>query len=262
MANLKLHQLFRLAREMQEISQTEVLAPVEKKQPSLSSYEKKGKATLSPETLEAMAPILKINKKYISNRSENPFVSNDLIKMFFIESMLGKIDYDFIHFLYTANKKLDVLFLYPPIPSIIRIFAHLGTFPVYAITIRDDAGNVFLFRRKNGNIVLASVTGTENLELEISENARKEGKRVSFNRILIENELYTKISNWEDVTKEDIERLFLPENQIPVLKEREYSIVMKLIKILRAGIISYEDIERFIEDKSKDKKIKKTARRS
>lgn len=257
MVKFELHQLFRIARESQKINQKALTGPVEKKQPSLSNFEK-GKTPLSQETLRRIAPMLSINPAYVSDPTRNPLSSPGLIKMFFSESMLGKIDFDFIRFLYEANRSLDFLFLYPPISNVVKIIAFLGAFPVYAIALRDGDGNVILFRRENGNILVGgSVPFTENLELELSESARRDNKGVSFSRILINDDAYRRIQDWDSITRDEIERLFLPQNQIPVLGDNEYSLIMRLVRALRAGIVSHGDVEQLLEKKTKKAEAKK-----
>jgi hypothetical protein len=99
----ELHQLFKIVRETRDINQKVLITALGKSQPSLSTHKKNGTAPLSKETLKKIAPLTGINPEYVSDRTRNPFASVNPFKMFLVENIMGKIDYDFIRFLYAAN---------------------------------------------------------------------------------------------------------------------------------------------------------------
>lgn len=255
MINFDLHKLFRVARETQDINQKKIASAVGIAAPSLSNFEKgkKGKNPLSKETLKKIAPLLSINPEYVSDQTQNPIKSNNLVKMFFLESMFGKIDFDFIRFLYSKNGRLSILFLYAPVAGLIKVLAFLGSTPVYAIVVKDSDGNILLFRREEGTILLGSVRLTEELEMELDKVAQIDGKIVSFARILIDQDTYEKIIQWTDLERDDIEKLFLPQNQVPLLTDDEYSIILKLLRALRRGTVSLRDVQLLINKNQKSK---------
>lgn len=215
-------EIFRIAREMQGMAQSEVALRADVTQSAISRFEA-GSSTLSRENLFKIAPLLNINPKYITAESHNPFLSRSLIKMHFPERF-GAVDFAALHLLSEANQSLEFVFLIPHFRLVSKLLAKtMIEIPCYAIAVRDGDGNIFLFRRK---LKGAFIVGEKDLQSRISERMEKEGRQVLFRTVRIERELYQKIKAW-DVSKKDIAGLFAETTPV-LLNEEEKELIAKI----------------------------------
>ena len=146
MDKLSVNKLFKLVRELTGKTQPEVSASAKITYQSLQQFEK-GQASLSKETLKMMARALYINPEYIDDTSLYPFKSNGrLIKMFMPDGLIFD-NLEPLYFLSKLNKQLRMITLIAPFPELKR-FRNIGLPLIYAIALKDDHKNVFLFRRK------------------------------------------------------------------------------------------------------------------
>ena len=146
MDKLSVNKLFKLVRELTGKTQPEVSASAKITYQSLQQFEK-GQASLSKETLKMMAKALYINPEYIDDTSLYPFKSNGrLIKMFMPDGLIFD-NLEPLYFLSKLNKQMRIITLIAPFPELKR-FSNIGLPLIYAIALKDDHNNVFLFRRK------------------------------------------------------------------------------------------------------------------
>lgn len=215
-------EIFRIARELQGIAQSEVALKAEVTQSAISKFEA-GSSTLSRENLLKIAPLLHINPRYLTAESHNPFLSRLLIKMHFPERFRA-VDFAPLYLLSEANQSLEFVFLIPHFRLVSKILAKtMIETPCYAIAVRDEDGNIFLFRRK---LKGAFIVGEKDLQARISERMEKENKQVLFRTVRIERELYQKIKAW-DVSRKDIVELFAETTPV-LLNEEEKELIAKI----------------------------------
>jgi transcriptional regulator with XRE-family HTH domain len=165
----KIGLFIRMTREAHGITQMELAEKLGISQAAIAQFERL-KATLSPETIINMAPLLNLNPDYVADGIGNPFKqrrSNEIIKMFFSEDPLGNIDFSLIDLIADKNEKAVFIFLKPAMHT--GISSSLGFRQdktlyrqilqqerqgnsIYALVIQDDDKNIFLFKRKNNNL--------------------------------------------------------------------------------------------------------------
>ena len=203
-----INEFFKSVREMQGLKQGDIAKLADISQSSIAKFES-GASTLSLDTLRVIAPLISVNPEYLENERANPFRSNKLIKMFLPTRLAFRIDFSLIHSLVEVNKKLDFLLLSPNVLFIDKVTKDtvFGT-PIYAIVIKDQDNNMFIFRRKEKSVLSAAITGEKKLEIELKELADKEGKIVHFTTLEIDKTVYNRIQSWDALSRKDLEPLF------------------------------------------------------
>ena len=135
------------------------------------------------------------------------------------------------------NLLLNLGLLVAPMKYYQKIFS-VGALenPVYAIALKDQMGNHFIFRRK-ANYPLF---GERELQIKLQEISNQYDHEISVEMKRIDEDLTKKIKNWT-VGKEDIEPLFqhIEDPLIPTEKE---------IELLRALREPNADPQRIIKD--------------
>ncbi|HNQ62752.1 MAG TPA: helix-turn-helix transcriptional regulator [Syntrophorhabdaceae bacterium] len=216
--------MFKIARELQGIKQTELANFVGIKQQSIVPFEN-GKASLSHQTLCKMASFININEAFLSGDSPNPFSSDKLIKMKLPDRLLGGVDYTIIYFLSEKNEELDVVFLVAPLMVYERLLSRTALEnPVFAIAIKDKDDNYFLFKRKSSDPLI----GERELQIETKAIAEKNNHHISFRIHKIDEKLYEKIKKWS-VENDDI-KIFFSTNENKILTEKEWEIIQRIRK--------------------------------
>jgi len=225
--------LFRVARKLQGIAQAEVASKAEVTQSAVSKFEA-GSSALSRENLLKIAPLLNINPEYITGKSENPFSSSGLIKMFFHETLLTGIDYSPLERIVKINSLMDIIFLVatPMIKSTIGRVTQ-------AILMRDQDSNVFLLRRKRKGFYLAE---EPDLKVRFLEIAKAENKDITFQTQKISQELFLKIENWT-IERSDVEDFFI-QRRIRMLSLDED----RLIEEVRVSGYKVSDLLALLEE--------------
>lgn len=244
---MELNGLFKFAREVQGIKQSELAKKAGIAQPSLSQFEN-GQSTLSLDTLCTMAPFLNINPKHVTGESANPFQGTGLIKMLFPETFLTGMDYSPLDYVVMMNFSLEVVFLIAT--SRVKAFDKVisktvvGQF-TQAVLVRDQDGNIFIFRRKHRG---AYLVGELDVQARLAETAKKEKKEVSVQSRRISREVSQKIDDWT-VAREDVEEFFVPRVRESLTIEED-----RLIKEIRSGGYDPEEV-RALFSRLKKKKI-------
>src|SRR5208283_5595718 len=169
-SKLELSALFSALRMSKGLTQGNVADVVGIKRSAIAQFET-GRASLSNDTLRQIAPILNLNPEYVIHRDIYPFVSqpDEVIKLFLPENRLtGALDYFLIYLLAGAvgNHELQFLSLSPNIIAARIAWPFDRT--VYALAVRDAHNNIFLFRRRIGNLLWGSITGERDLQLRVT----------------------------------------------------------------------------------------------
>jgi len=234
---MQVYQLFKIARELQGIKQTELANFVGIKQQSIVPFEK-GKASLSHHTLCKMASFININEAFLNGDSSNPFESDKLIKMRLSDRLLGGIDYTIIYFLCERDEKLDFVLLVAPLKIYKTLLSRtVLENPVFAIAMKDNDDNYFIFKRKSNDPLF----GERELQIETKEIAEKHNHEIYFRMQKIDEKLTEKIKKWS-VEKEDITAFFSPtENTTNTEIERE------IIKKIREKTDGYSKVLKYLE---------------
>lgn len=215
-----MNQLFRMARELQDINQTTLAARLGLDSSSALSKYEKAKTTLSQDTLIRLAPMLNLNPEYISGNSPNPFASRDLIKMYLPENITVQIDFTPLFLLAEINDVLDVVILLPARRLKWMEKIDTGTLmepPAYCIIARDQDNNTFLFRRRSPK---SYILADREFRATMDEIAEKHGRKLSVRTRRLGMELYTSIQDWT-VTRADVEPLFQGRNRLRPIPEAQ-----------------------------------------
>ncbi|MGO9016650.1 MAG: helix-turn-helix domain-containing protein [Dissulfurispiraceae bacterium] len=202
--------LFSATRKSLGITQAEIANQIEVDRSSIAQFER-GHAALSTETILRIAPLLSINPDFVTGKTSNPFLSDEIIKMFLPEKMdMTWPDFSMIYLLLDSNKRIDFFYLLMP-PVFGTKLARLGYGEgyVYAVAVRDGDGNYFLFRTRPRPAIRrpGHIAGTQELQTEIKAKALQAGKRVSFSVHNLDEALFERIRDWT-VERSDIEPLF------------------------------------------------------
>lgn len=210
-----------MVREAQDITQSELAQKLGITQAAIAQFEKT-RAALSAETIINMSPILNLNPDYLLSRIGNPFKQNvpeEIIKMFLFENPIGDIDFSLIKLIAEKNHQAIFLFLKPLFGgTTLSGLTHEDRdiakkeiarwnkqsrqgFFVFALLIRDDDDNIFLFKRKD-NIFLKESDFLPALKEAI------ENKRFEFDTVGIRYPIYRAIKDWTAINATTIGDLF------------------------------------------------------
>lgn len=195
----KLSFFFRTVRKAQKKSQTEIASGLGISQTALAKFESNKAAALSLKKLSEIAPKLNINPDYVLNGFGNPFKQDrpdSIIKMFFTEEPLGKINPYLIDLIIKSNARTLLLFLKPnmPIGADRRLLRMRGERHFYSLVMKDSDDNLFLFRREDKDGFF-----------DETELIRLIKTKPTYHNVIIDSELFSKIrENWSAVNSGDI----------------------------------------------------------
>jgi len=232
-SKLELSALFSALRMSKGLTQGNVADVVGIKRSAIAQFET-GRASLSNDTLRQIAPILNLNPEYVIHRDIYPFVSqpDEVIKLFLPENRLtGALDYFLIYLLAGAvgNHELQFLSLSPNIIAARIAWPFDRT--VYALAVRDAHNNIFLFRRRIGNLLWGSITGERDLQLRVTELARHTGTHLFFALIDIDRQIYETIHQWRDISRNDLVPLFPnPEERVELIPTIDEIMLLELLR--------------------------------
>lgn len=236
---MRVAELFRKAREAKGLKQSEIADLCGISRSALARFET-GSLRLADENLSIIAPLLDINPEFLNGNTKIPFKSQsgELIKF-----VVDKYHVNTDMLLATILARYDVLEIYylsPPLTIVDRIrHLNVASNPTYALLLRDEAGNVYLFRCKSPKDFLA---WDDSLSSWYSEQRRLTGKSGYFEMRVISKELFEKIRDWHDVSTADFEFLFSQKSENSIdkgfaLSEAE----KKLIIFVRDQHLNPED---------------------
>jgi len=224
-------EIFRVMREAQGIKQRDLGKAAGISQPLLSQYES-GQVPFSHDKLLRMAQSLGINSAFIDDQAAPPIRSQKLFKMFFSEHLISGMDYSPLECLVKFMRGADIIFLMATSRSemVDRMVAStiIGQFTQAAL-IRDNNGNLFIFRRRRKG---AYLVGEMDLQARMREKALMKGKVVRFASAKIPRELSRKINDLT-VEREDVEGLFTIMKKEDALVEKQ--ITPELIREIKEG---------------------------
>lgn len=222
-------EIFRLAREGKSLTQQELAEIANIDRSAIAHYEKQ-KYSLSLKTLQAIAPSLDINPDYFVTL-EYPWKSNNVIKYFITN------DFSLFDMLFLYSSYIYIIFLIPPFSLLHKLFSIIDG-NVYAVAVKDQNDNIFLFRHKKEYKCLKNERFLKNHVESSIEKYGKEDINVMMSIKEISPEIMEKIEKWT-VERKNIEPLFdLNLQPMPVsFKERQY------LLNLRGVLVNPEDFQ-------------------
>jgi transcriptional regulator with XRE-family HTH domain len=239
-AVMRIAELFREARKAKGLKQAEIASECAISRSALARFET-GSLNLSEETLLHIAPLLDIDPDFLIGNSKIPFKNQDgeIIK-FLIDKYHVTTDL-LLTTILTKSDRLDIFYLSPPLTIVERIrHLNIADNPTYALLIRDEVGNIYLFRCKSPKDFL-DWEGT--LSVWFSRHFQLTSKPGYFQKRIISRDLYIKISNFKDVTRADLEFLFNQQSNELFFKEFVLSEAeKKVIIFMREKHIDGEDL--------------------
>ncbi len=226
MINLYVPELFARARRLQNITLVDLAKQIGVTPSAIGNFEA-GRSKLGAHTINAVAPLLNINPEYLSGENNNPFKSNELIKMLLPESIRDGIDLDIIYILAEANHVLQLDLLVAPMRIHQMVFGKTALEnPVAALAIKDDKSNIIILRRKSNDPLFSE----RELQLKLKEITTSFDKKdIIVETDRIDKNLSTKIKNWT-VIKEDIEPFFESKKYPMLVTENEARLLMMIRK--------------------------------
>lgn len=212
---MRIAELFRRAREAKGLKQSDIADQCGISRSALARFET-GSLRLAEETLLLIAPLLDIDPEFLRGNATIPFKSptGSLIKF-----VVDKYHVNTDMLLATVLARCDVLEIYyltPPLTIVDRIrHLNVAANPTYALLMRDEAGNVYLFRCKSPKDFLA---WDDSISSWQSEQRRMSGKSGHFEQLIISKELFEKIRDWQDIDKADFDSLFSQKTENLIYK--------------------------------------------
>lgn len=212
---MRIAELFRRAREAKGLKQTDIADQCGISRSALARFET-GSLRLAEETLLLIAPLLDIDPEFLRGNATIPFKSptGSLIKF-----VVDKYHVNTDMLLATVLARCDVLEIYyltPPLTIVDRIrHLNVASNPTYALLMKDEAGNAYLFRCKSSKDFLA---WDESISSWQSEQRRLSGKSGHFEQLIISKELFEKIRDWQGIDKADFDSLFSQKTENLIYK--------------------------------------------
>ena len=202
---MRVAELFRKAREAKGLKQSEIADQCGISRSALARFET-GSLRLAEETLLQIAPLLDIDPEFLRGNATIPFKSQSGLLIKFV---VDKYHVNTDMLLATILARCDVLEIYyltPPLTIVDRIrHLNVASNPTYALLMKDEAGNVYLFRCKSPKDFLA---WDDSISSWHSEQRKLTGKSGHFEQLIISKELFEKIRDWQDIDKTDFDSLF------------------------------------------------------
>ena len=260
MDNLSVGKLFKLVRELIGKTQPEVSASAKIAYQSLQQFEK-GQASLSKETLKMMARALYINPDYIDDTSLYPFKSNGhLIKMFMPDGLIFD-NLEPLYFLSKLNKQMRIITLIAPFPELKR-FRNIGLPLIYAIALKDDHKNVFLFRRKNKKGIFNLSADYPSPIVKLTKISQENKSAISIAQKELSRNAFDKICDWNLLSLKDIKDLIDEEIKFTKLFEPTEAEIVQLELQRNIGVENLSSYELMLinEIRTKDIAIEKVSK--
>lgn len=212
---MRISELFRRAREAKGLKQSEIADQCGISRSALARFET-GSLRLAEETLLLIAPLLDIDPEFLRGNAKIPFKSptGSLIK-YVVDKYHVNSDV-LLSRLLALSDVLEIYYLSPPLTIVDRIrHLNVASNPTYALLMKDEAGNVYLFRCKSPKDFLAwddSISSWQN------EQRKMAGKGGHFEPLIISKELFEKIRDWQDIDKEDFDAVFSQKTENLIYK--------------------------------------------
>ena len=260
MNKLTVNKLFKFVRELTGKTQPEVSASAKITYQSLQQFEK-GQASLSKETLKLMAKTLYINHDFIDDSAKYPFKSSGrLIKMIVPDGVLFD-NFEPLYFLSKLNKQLRMITLIAPFPELKR-FSNIGLPLIYAILLKDDHNNVFLFRRKKEKDIFNLSSDYPSPIVKLTKISQENKSVISIAQKEISRDVFDKIREWNSVSMADIKYLINEETAFTKLFEPTESEITQLELQRSIGVENLSSYELMLinEIRTKDIAIEKVSR--
>lgn len=260
MDNLSVNKLFKLVRELTGYTQPGVSASAKIAYQSLQQFEK-GQVSLSKETLTMMAKALYINPEYIDDDSVYPFKSDGrLIKLFMPDGLVFD-NLEPLYFLSKLNRQMRMITLVAPFPELKR-FTNIGLPLIYAITLKDDHDNIFLFRRKKEKDIFNLSGDYPSPIVKLTKISQEYKCVLSIAQKELSRDVFDKIRDWNLLSIKDIKDLIDTEIKFTKLFEPTEAEVLQLERQRTIGIENLSGYELMLinEIRTKDIAIEKVSK--
>jgi transcriptional regulator with XRE-family HTH domain len=208
-------ELMQRAREAKGIKQAELAVECGISRSALGRYEV-GSLRFNVEVLLKIAPILDLNPDYFQGLTKNPFKSAhaNLIK-FYVDKYKVHTDI-LLNLLTQCSSRLEIYCISPPLTVVERIrHMNISDNPVYAILIKDDINNVYIFRCKSKNDY---ITWDDKLISMLSHSLYLYDKPANIQKSIVSRELYEKIKDWQNLEQKDFDYIIGSKNEDSKLK--------------------------------------------
>jgi transcriptional regulator with XRE-family HTH domain len=260
MDKLSANKLFKLVRELTGKTQPEVSAGAKITYQSLQQFEK-GQASLSKETLKLMVKGLYINPAYIDDTVSYPFKSNGrLIKMFMPDGVVFD-NFEPLYLLSKLNNQLRMITLIAPFPEL-KKFSNIGLPLIYAILLKDDHNNVFLFRRKKEKDIFNLSSDYPSPIVKLTKISQENKSVISIAQKELSKDVFDKIREWDSLSITDIKYLIDEETTFTKLFEPTEAEIVQLELQRNIGVENLSSYELVLinEIRTKDIAIEKVSK--
>lgn len=214
----------RVVREAQSIAQKDLGESVGISQSAITQFEN-GKMSLSVETLLNMASHLNLNPTFVEHGLGNPFKrasKETVIQMVMPETRSRDIDPYLLDIILKANKDAAFVLLTAPLSALRTRLGKPGFF--YALALRDDENNFFLFARKGKHKLFGSTA--EWMEL-LKTKGSGEGRHFEVNVSKMSADLFRRLTTGAPVKAHALEGLFVSRREA---ERRDFlAVVLKLV---------------------------------
>ena len=231
---------FKIARVMQGITQKEVGLAAGVSTQAINIYEN-GRGTLSLETLSKIAARLNINQEYLTDPTDTPFLSNDILIMSIPAAMPMQVVYQLLYFLAKKTEMIEVLFLHSNTIFAKRLMrCPKVDNPIMAIACRDSYGNIFLFKRQNTLIGPIAITGDREFKIDLNNTDNSLNKFIITNDKEISDKQLREIRD-ATIARDELEEMFGKTHSVKLTKGEE-----QIIAKMREKGIEATEILRFM----------------
>ena len=253
MDRIPIGRLFKLVRELTGCTQPDISASANITYQSLQQFEK-GQASLSKESLKMMAKALYINPEYIADGSVYPFKSDGrLIKMFMPDGLIFD-NFKPLYSIFRLNKQLRMITLIAPFPEL-KKFTNIGLPLIYAIVLKDDHDNVFLFRRKKEKDIFNLSGDYPSPIVKLTKISQEYKCSLSIAQKELKRDVFEKIRDWTLLSIEDLKDLIDEEIKFMKLFEPTEAEVLQLELQRTMGIGCLSAYELMLIDEIRTKNI-------
>jgi transcriptional regulator with XRE-family HTH domain len=223
MEQAKPHELIKLFRESAGKTQDDVCKNSGITRQALQRYES-GKGGMNLKSLEVICREVGIDPAFVKGGSHYPILTNDekFMKLFIPGYSLfpGFPGLEPLYTLISFNTRIHIRSLYVKLTGI-KKYIEYSPFqePIYAIAIKDEFDNIFLLRRKKPTDYILWTYDLKSPLARILEMTRGDDKTINWGGIEIDENLHTKIREWSDIKRDDIETFFNLSNEDPFTTE-------------------------------------------
>ena len=166
-----------------------------------------------------------------------------------------------LYFLSKLNKQLRMITLIAPYPELKR-FSNIGLPLIYAILLKDDHNNVFLFRRKKEKDIFNLSSDYPSPIVKLTKISQENKSVISIAQKELSKEVFDKIREWNSLSIADIKYLIDEETTFTKLFEPTEAEIVQLELQRNIGVENLSSYELMLinEIRTKDIAIEKVSR--